>query len=863
MPEKQRRRKALIRQKGAASSGLFCYRCLQGVQSRQYPFALMTSASSEKSSPTPGFLRGGGETGRLLREVDWDQTALGSPAGWPPGLRVAVRLLLNNPAPSCLVWGPQRLAFWNDAYLDLLHKSKPGRALGGPAAESLEEVWSDIGPHIERVMQGHDATGSEFSTRRVTADGLSESGRWICSYAPVDDGTPDGGAAGVMKTCAWIPLHQQSLEERLSNSQDDLKLALAGGRGVGTWDWDVQTDRVFADAAFARMFGVAPQAARDGAPISEFFGGIHGDDIERVRKHIQHAVETGTPFREEYRLVAPDGQVHWLLAEGRCKHSDDGTPMRFKGLASDITERKLMQQELLELNTDLESKVNERASERGRTWQVSPDMLGVCNMEGHFETSNPAWQKTLGWSAEELRTKLFSDLVHPDDLDRTLAVWQDLSTRSLPALNFKNRFRCKDGSYRWLSWVSVPEDGKIYSSARDITEDKEREQALAIAESSLRQAQKMEAVGQLTGGLAHDFNNLLTTVNGSLELIERSVAAGQLDKVDRLLSMARGAVKRAAALTHRLLAFSRLQTLAPKPVDVNRLTTNMEEMIRRTVGPAVELECVGAVGLWATLADPGQLENALLNLCINARDAMPDGGRLTIETANRSIDGRSAGPRDLAPGQYVSLCVTDTGVGMSAEVVAKAFDPFFTTKPLGSGTGLGLSMVYGFAHQSGGQVRIYSEVGIGTTVCLYLPRHHGGVEDDAVLETTPEQLGAGEVVLVIDDEPSIRSLLVELLAEAGYQPLQAQDGPSGLRLLQRAGRVDLLITDVGLPGGMNGRQVADAARASRPDLKVLFITGYAENAVVGNGHVERWMSVLTKPFDLHALTSKVSEILAS
>jgi signal transduction histidine kinase len=384
-------------------------------------------------------------------------------------------------------------------------------------------------------------------------------------------------------------------------------------------------------------------------------------------------------------------------------------------------------------------------------------------------------------------------------------------------------------------------------------------------EASLRQSQKMEAVGQLTGGLAHDFNNLLTGISGSLELTRARLSQGKADSVDRYITTAQEAVKRAAALTHRLLAFSRRQALEPKPTNVNRLVTGMEELIRRTVGPAIHVEVVGAGGLWSTLVDPNQLENALLNLCLNARDAMPQGGRLTIETANRWLDERGARDLDIAPGQYISLCVTDTGTGMEPDVAAHAFDPFFTTKPLGQGTGLGLSMIYGFARQSGGQIRIYSEVGKGTSMCLYLPRHDDdpNFNDTANFPEASESLGDGEVVLVIDDEPSIRMLLTDVLSDAGYSVLEASDGPAGLRVLQSAARIDLLITDVGLPGGMNGRQVADAARSLRPDLRVLFITGYAENALMGNGHLERGMHVLAKPFEVERLAIKIRELVKS
>jgi len=390
----------------------------------------------------------------------------------------------------------------------------------------------------------------------------------------------------------------------------------------------------------------------------------------------------------------------------------------------------------------------------------------------------------------------------------------------------------------------------------------ERTAELEKAHDTLRQAQKMEAVGQLTGGLAHDFNNLLAGISGSLELLQARMSQGRLGDLERYITAAQGAAKRAAALTHRLLAFSRRQTLDPKPTDVNRLVAGMEELVRRTVGPEVTVEVVAAGGLWTTLVDPNQIENALLNLCVNARDAMPGGGRLTIETGNRWLDQRAARERDLPPGQYISLCVSDTGTGMAPEVIARAFDPFFTTKPIGMGTGLGLSMVYGFVRQSGGQARIYSEMGQGAMVCLYLPRHHGQAEN---AELPAELAGApraeqGETVLVVDDEPTVRMLVTEVLEDLGYTAIEAADGTVGLQVLQSDVRIDLLVTDVGLPG-MNGRQLADAARVGRPDLKVLFITGYAENAVLSHGHLDPGMHVLTKPFAMEVLASRIKNLI--
>jgi len=390
----------------------------------------------------------------------------------------------------------------------------------------------------------------------------------------------------------------------------------------------------------------------------------------------------------------------------------------------------------------------------------------------------------------------------------------------------------------------------------------ERTAELMQAEDKLRQAQKMEAVGQLTGGLAHDFNNLLTGIMGNLELLQFQMARGRQQDIDRYVGAAREAGRRAAALTQRLLAFSRRQTLDPKPTDVTLPIASLEDLLRRTVGGTAQIDIVETAGLWAANIDAGQLENALLNLCINARDAMPDGGRITIETANTQLDELTARGHELPAGEYLSICVADTGCGMSPETLRRAFEPFYTTKPTGQGTGLGLSMIYGFARQSGGQVHIVSEVGRGTRVTMLLPRHSGAVDQAEPVQDTCDVHGAaGQTVLVVDDEPSIRQLVHEFLSDTGYRVIDAVDGPSALKLLESGTEICLLITDVGLPNGMNGRQLADAARALTPGLKVLFITGYAESVAVRSGQLEHGMEVLTKPFSMQGLSVKIAQMI--
>ncbi|MCC8442445.1 PAS domain-containing protein [Xanthomonas cannabis] len=485
--------------------------------------------------------------------------------------------------------------------------------------------------------------------------------------------------------------------------------------------------------------------------------------------------------------------------------------------------------------------------------------------------------------------------VHPDDREGLRVAIGEAIARG-GAYAHQYRVKRRDGKYYWLEANGRVEKGadgtplrfpgvlldiearhalseerdRALAALRELSDTleqrvTERTRELMTVEEALRQSQKMEAVGQLTGGLAHDFNNLLAGISGALELMSLRIEQGRFRDLERYVTTAQGATTRAAALTHRLLAFARRQTLLPKPTNVNRLVVDMLELIQRTVGPGICVENLAAAELWLALVDAPQLENALLNLCINARDAMPDGGRLCVQTSNRWIGHEMGQQLGMPEGHYLSLCVSDTGTGMPPDVVARAFDPFFTTKPIGEGTGLGLSMIYGFAKQSGGQVRIQSEVGKGSTVCIYLPRHAGADDSSdsgtATLELAPSL--AGETVLIVDDEPSIRLLFTEVLEELGYTVLEAGDSAAGLGILQSPVRIDLLISDVGLPGGMNGRQMADAARVGRPKLKVLFITGFAEHAQLNDRHLEAGMAVLAKPFSVSVLAARVKEMIAS
>jgi len=532
-------------------------------------------------------------------------------------------------------------------------------------------------------------------------------------------------------------------------------------------------------------------------------------------------------------------------------------------IVSETTERVKAVEGLADLTGQLEKRVAETTRERDGLWALSRDPFLIADAAGVWLSASPAWTFILGWSQEELLGRTSAWMEHPDDTLRTRQEVDHLAGHGA-TIAFENRFRTKSGEWRWFSWNAAERDGLLYCVARDITDQKRREAALAEAQEQLRQAQKMEAIGQLTGGIAHDFNNLLQGIVGSLDLVQKRISQGRTQEVDRFIAGAATSANRAAALTHRLLAFARRQPLDPRPLKVNPLVASMEDLLRRSLGERVELELVMAGGLWMTLCDPNQLESALLNLAINGRDAMPEGGRLTIETCNIHIDKIVARACDMDPGQYVCVAVTDMGVGMEPEVAERAIEPFYTTKPLGQGTGLGLSMVYGFARQSEGAVKIYSEIGKGTTVKIFLPRHIGAEQDDtgSDLHLPAPRADDGETVLVVEDEPVVRGLICEVLADLGYQALEAADGQQGLDITLSGRRIDLMVTDIGLPG-LNGRQLADAARERRPDLKVLFMTGYAENAALSRGFLEPGMQMITKPFAMEDLATRIREMIES
>jgi PAS domain S-box-containing protein len=745
-------------------------------------------------------------------------------------------------------------------------------ALGQRGRECWEEIWPIIGPQIEQVMSGGGATWHENQLVPVTRHGRLEQVYWTYGYSPIDEGDRVGGVLVVCRDVTRDYLAAAALRER------EVELARVQQLGrIGGLEVDLRAGlRNRRSPEYLRIHGLPPDAANE--THEDWVQRIHSDDREATEKKFRDAIASGVrEYAVQYRIIRPsDGETRWISVTSTIERDEAGRAVRLVGAHTDVTEQVVAEQalrqseeryrkladQLAELNATLAQRVEEKTRERDRIWNVSQDLLVVADRNGVWQTVNPAWTRTLGWSEAELLDRTSEWLEHPDDNGITRAQVKKLGADGT-TVRFESRFRHRDGSYRWLSWTGVSDRDRIYAVVRDVTAEKAAAERLRATEEALLQSQKMEAVGQLTGGIAHDFNNLLTGIVGSLDLLQTRLNQGRTDNVARYINAAMTSANRAAALTHRLLAFARRQPLIPKNVDVNQLVVSLEDLLRRTIGETIDLGIVAAEDLWSTLCDPNQLESALLNLAINARDAMPDGGRLAIATSNARLDSVTADTPALSPGDYVCITVTDTGVGMSAEVAARAFDPFFTTKPIGQGTGLGLSMIYGFARQSNGHVTIDSKVGQGTTVRLYLPRQHGDIAaSHASAARTAEHAATGETVLVIEDEPIVRGVVLEMLAEQGYRTLEAIDGPSGLKILRSGQRIDLLVTDVGLPG-MNGRQVADQARESRPGLKILFITGYAESVAIADGFLQPGMEMITKPFDLDHLAQRIRAMISA
>ncbi len=631
----------------------------------------------------------------------------------------------------------------------------------------------------------------------------------------------------------------------------------------GSWDWDIAADTLRVDSAFAELYGLDAEAADSALPTSTFFKAIHSADRPRIRIAIAGILAGAEHFSKEFRVTAPDGSTLWMHGRGQLHLDADDEPLRFTGLFIDVTERKRTEERL---------RIAQSAGGVGTfeyidgfaTAAVSAEFCQLLGLQPATALPVNTINAVLAAGEPPLLPPPGSVLIE-DTLEGVFGV-----------------VRHDDGRRRWIARRGeVLREGSGYrliGVIYDVTEAKDQEARLRElaetlemrvqqevaehrqTEDALRQAQKMEAVGQLTGGIAHDFNNLLTVIIGNVDAAVRRMGDAGDPRVRRSLEHALKGAERAAALTQRLLAFSRRQPLEPKTIDVGHVLAGMSDLLLRSIPETIVVRIVADPGIWAVEVDPHQLENVILNLAVNARDAMPAGGTLTIKAEN--IERHEPLSDDCPPGSYVAISVTDTGTGMSPETMAKVFDPFFTTKEVGKGTGLGLSMVYGFVKQSGGHISIASTEGKGTTFCVYLARQAQGAVIELVSDDGAPGAGrADETILVVEDDEDVRDYTAGILRELGYRVIEADDGAAAITLLGRDDlAISMLLTDVVMPK-MSGRELADRAHRLRPGLRVLFASGYPSDVMLHDGRLAPTVDLIAKPFTYAGLATKVRELL--
>jgi len=753
---------------------------------------------------------------------------------------------------------------YNDGYSEFAGGRHPG--LFG---SKVREGWPEVADFNDNVMKAGLAGGTlAYRDQEMTLcrNGEPEQVWMNLDYSPLLDesGRPAGVMGIVVETTAKI-----RAERELRGERESLRRLFEQAPGfialvTGPHHRFTMVNEAFREMVWHRDVidktpeEAFPEALRQGFPqlLDQVYSTGHPFVARSARVVLRH----GDRADERYLdfvcqpIVAEGGDITGIFIQGQ-----------------DVTDRKRHEFALRE------------SEERFRlVAENAPVMLWMGDQTGRCLYLNRAQREFWGVEADDVTRFDYSETIHPDD--RALLAPFHEAMKSRRSFSIETRMRRADGVYRLVTTSGQPRFGPqrefvgMIGVNVDMTEARQAEAALQAlnatleqrvldevherskAEDQLRQVQKMEAVGQLTGGIAHDFNNMLAVILGGLNLLQRKLAKGDTD-VERFIEGAIDAAQRAAGLTQRLLAFSRQQPLSPEPLNPNRMVADMSELLARTLGEPIVVQTVLGPGLWQMKADPGQLENAILNLSVNARDAMPNGGRLTIETSNAVVDDNFAREFAITPGEYVVIAVGDTGEGMTPEVIARAFDPFYTTKGVGKGTGLGLSQVYGFVRQSGGHVKIHSQVGVGTTVKIYLPRHRGGLEMPVQADRASSHRGsAGETIMVVEDEDRVRALSAEALRDLGYSVVEAARPTDALRLLEEGEDVSLLFTDVVMPE-MSGRDLAERARGARPSIKVLYTTGYTRDAIVHDGILDPGTSLLTKPFSIDDLAAKVRSML--
>lgn len=839
----------------------------------------MTDLSSPSSWPV-----GGGVCGDLVREFDWSRTSLGPIDQWPQHLRIKVNSLVNSPIPQVLMWGPDHVMIYNDGYVEIARNYHP-RALGGRVPDIWPEIWDWNRAILERGLRGEVQA---FREQRMVLhrDGHPEEVVFDLFYTPIYDDTGvrvDGVLCTVLDITQSVRAREALAESRaeLYHLSDALPILVAF--------LDKSLVFRFANQCYLEVFGIGHDQV-----IGKRIGDILGSAQAALTEDMLNRALLGETVNVDATVRLPGDRPRAF--EMRCLPRKSGED-RIDGvymILIDIEDRKQTENQLRDSNDRFHAAVDAIHS-----------VLWTNSADGRMIGEQRGWAALTGQGFDDYQEYGWADAVHPDDRAPTIAAWHQ-ALAGQTTFEWEHRVRCADGEYRIFAiravptlndrgeireWVGVHTDiteqrlteAQLQAQAEDLQRQvahrqRAEEQLRRLnetlearvadeidrhrtTEQALHRSQKMESMGQLTGGVAHDFNNLLQVIAGNLQMLAKDVEGNA--KAGQRVENALSAVARGAKLASQLLAFGRRQPLEPRVIQPCRLVNEMDEMLRRSLGEAIEVEVIVPEGLWNICVDRAHLESALLNLAINARDAMDGPGRLTIEMSNTQLDhAYAATAGDVQAGDYVMLAVTDTGCGMSPEVLERIFDPFYSTKPEGRGTGLGMSMVYGFVKQSGGHVSVYSEVNEGTTVRIYLPRSDSDEETDAPQFDGPI-VGGSETILVVEDDEAVRATVVDLLGSLGYNVLTARDSQAGLAVVESGLHIDVLFTDVVMPGSLTSREMARRAQEILPGLGVLFTSGYTENSIVHGGRLDPGVELLSKPYPREALARRLRHVIAN
>jgi PAS domain S-box-containing protein len=827
---------------------------------------------------------GGGVCGELVRNLDWSRSSVGPIDSWPMHLRIKVSSLLNSPIPQVLMWGPDHVMIYNDSYAEIAGNYHP-RALGGTVPEIWPEIWDWNRQILERGFRGEVQAHREHSMV-LHRKGVPEAVVFDLFYTPIynEDGSRvDGVLCTVLDITQSVHAREALAESRaeLYHLSDALPILVAFLDKTLTFR--------FANQCYLEVFGLEIEQVI-GKQISDILG---ASQAELIQEMLGNAL-AGETVNVDAIVRLPGNRPRAF--EMRClprKTRDD----RIDGvymILIDIEDRKQTETRLRDSNDRFHAAV-----------EAIHSILWTNTADGRMSGEQRGWASLTGQAFEEYQDYGWSNAVHPDDRASSIEAWQR-ALETTTTFEWEHRVRCIDGEYRIFAiravptlngqgrikeWVGVHTDiteqrlgeAQLQAQAEDLQRqvshrERAEEQLRRLnetlearvaeeieqhrkTEQALHRAQKMESMGQLTGGVAHDFNNLLQVINGNLQMLAKDVEGDP--RASQRVENALSAVSRGAKLASQLLSFGRRQPLEPRVIQPCRLVSEMDELLRRSLGEAIEVQVVVPDGLWNICVDRAQLESALLNLAINARDAMDGPGLLTIEMSNTRLDEvYAAVAGDVSAGDYVMLAVTDTGCGMTPEVLERIFDPFYSTKPEGRGTGLGMSMVYGFVKQSGGHVSVYSEPGEGTTVRIYLPRSENEEDTDVPLFDGPV-VGGSETILVVEDDEAVRGTVVDLLTSLGYNVLTARDALAGLAVVESGLHIDVLFTDVVMPGGLSSRDMARRAQEIMPGLGVLFTSGYTENSIVHGGRLDPGVELLSKPYPREALARRLRHVIAN